>query len=410
MWSGVVSADGETTGRERPAKAYGQGVVCLNDDEPDDRDQGGVMEGPLTDSPFDAVLWDWTNALSVNPLAAAVAAAEKRNMGKSVQVVFETVFTDDGHPFDHIRPRGVLTDDRRVVGSVELLRLTDPDGQWVLAAFPTRHEGVFHLVSGLPMTSPRAKRVERWVTRARRVSRCFLNHEDFASIGDRLSEFGNVEVVKLAARVVKDGSSINRGFPIRAGSLRPSHHDEIAEVEGLGATVRTLTLYVSDVLHVHLRRVAGATYYSGDFELFQEQVLTRLEDATATRRKLLTGRQRTNSTDQARPVTVMLGDPLMVTPEDTAHILDAVRAMTDVSMAVFHRNPYLHFVVTDEFDGSNFDVMVTREDAIDIYPGFRASASALARIAQRLGEHFGAFAITNPIPVERVSVYDLMTG
>jgi phosphoribosylcarboxyaminoimidazole (NCAIR) mutase len=100
----------------------------------------------------------------------------------------------------------------------------------------------------------------------------------------------------------------------------------------------------------------------------------------------------------------------MQSGNETAAILELVQGMADVSMAVFHRNPYLHFTVTDESDGSNFDVMVTRADAIDIFPGYRASATALARVAQRLGERFGALTIGDALPIERVSLDDLVAS
>jgi hypothetical protein len=340
-------------------------------------------------------------------LGAAVRAAVQASDGKATQVTFETVFTADGHPFDHIAPPRQIPQERAAVNGVDFLRLTDADGPWILAAFPTPSGRVWHLVSGLPTTHSRWKKVERWIGRARGVSRCFLNHEDFASIGDRLSEFGAVEVVKITARVVKDGSSINRGFPIRTGSLRPSHLDEIAEIESMGAAVRTITLHVTDTMHIHLRRVAGATFYSGDFTLFEDRVLSRLEEATGARRALLTDRQRRVREQPVRPVTVLLPEPIMNTPEDTAELLDLIQSMTDVSMAVFHRNPYLHLTITDEFDGSNFDVMVTRADAIDVYPGYRASSTALARVTQRFGERFGALSISDTAPTEPVSLHDL---
>jgi len=359
-------------------------------------------------SPLDAVLWAWTSSRHPKDLAEAVNRAVQSNDGKNVQVAFETVFATSGTPFDHLHPRSMREVERSLVNGVEFLKMTDSDGPWTLASFPTRHQGVYHLVSGLPLTHSRWQRVERWVNNARNISRCYLNHDDFSSIGDRLSEFGDVEVVKLAARVVKDGSSINRGFPAREGILRPSHHDEIAEVEGLGATVRTLTLSVAGRLYLHVRRVAGATFYSGDYRLFEEQVLSRLEDATAARRTLLTGRARESIRENSLALRVLLPEPILQDAHDTGDVLAAVRSMTNVTMSIFHRNPYLHLTVTDEFDGSNFDVMVTQPDAIDIYPGYRASATALARVAQRLGERFGAQSIDDAPARRPVSVFELM--
>lgn len=363
-------------------------------------------------SPFDAVLWERADSDQPIVLADARRSAIARNHGKDVQVSFDTVFTSGAHPFETLAPQGMSAWRRRErADGVELLQLEDADGRWVLAAFATAFPGVFHLVSGLPTTHPRSQKVDRWVARAHDVSRCYLDHDDFMAIGDRLSEWGDVEVVKLAARVVKDGSSINRGFPAQGDGLRPSHRDGLAEAENLGAAVRTLTLHVSETMHVHLRRLAGATLYSGIINVFEEQVLARLEQATADRRDLLSGRARQSLDARIRPLSVALPEPLLVTREDTGAVLDAIHKMSNVSMAVFHRNPYLHVVVTDEVDGSNFDVMITRPDAIDIYPGFRASTAALARVTQQFGQRFGALDLAIRTEAsDAPSAYDLIQG
>ena len=359
-------------------------------------------------SVFDKVVWTWSAAGRPFNIAQARNAAISANQGKEVQITFETVFTTAGHPFDVMEPRGIRSVERRSHEGIELLCLEDDEGPWVLVATPTRHEGVFHLISGLPVTHPRSRKVERWLVRTRDVSRCYLNHDDFASIGDRLSEWGNVEVVKVAARVVSDGSSINRGFPVQTNALRPSHRDALVEVEERAAAVRTLTLYVDSVMHVHLRRVAGATLYSGRFDVFREQVLDRLEQSSAERRALLTGRERHSLSSALMPLTVALPQEVLHTREDTATVLNAVRSMPNISMAIFHRNPYLHFVVTDEVDGSNFDVMITRPDAIDVYPGYRATVAAFGRITQQFSERFGALEIRERNAVEPTSIFDLI--
>lgn len=360
---------------------------------------------------FDRIVWDRSSSGARVDVGEARASAITANGGHGVQLTFETVFIADGHPFDVIHPNGMLNVERRVHGDVEVLLVDDAEGRWVLVAMSTVHDGVFHLVSGLPATHSRSKKVERWVARSRDLSRCYLNHDDFTAVGDRLSEWGDVEVVKVAARVAADASSMNRGFPAVMGGLRPSHRQALTEIEDHGASVRTLRLHVEGVLDVHLRRVAGATLYSGQFSLFREQVLQRLENATAQRRALLTGRQRRTLTAAVRPLTVTLPHALMTSREATGTVLEEVRAMPNVSMAVFHRNPYLHFVVTDEIDGSNFDVMVTREDAIDVYPGYRATPAALARITQQLSERFGALDVgERPEQQKVVSLHDLVSG
>jgi len=334
--------------------------------------------------------------------AQACAVSGSRN----TVATFETVFTSEGHPFDSIRPRGVASVERVESGPNVFLHLRDHEGQWVVGAFPTQFPGVFELASGLPATHRQWRNVSNWVAASSTVSRCYLDHDDFSAIGDRLSEFGDVEVVRMSARKLEDGSAVNRSFKQRENRLRPSHLDLIEETEDFGASVRTLELMVSSTMHVHVRRLAGATLYSGDFGVFADQVLTRLEEATARRKGLLSGRAR-RPQQTVRPVSVFLPLEMLNTPAETGELLTITKSLPDVSVAVFHRNPYLHFAATDERDGSNFDVMVTRPDRIDLYPGYRASATALARVAQYLGEWLGAVAIADPPPVEPVSLDDL---
>jgi hypothetical protein len=341
-------------------------------------------------------------------LTQAMRDATRLNDDRPVQVTVETVFTSGKNPLAELSPSGSIESEFIGRTDASFLRLTDAEGPWILASLPTRHPDVFHIVSGVPRTHGRWAKVERWMARARDVSRCFLNHRDFVAIGDRLNEFGAVEVIKVAARMVKDDSSVNRGFPVRESSRRPTHREEIDEMEGLGAYVRTITLQVSEVLQLHLRRSAGATYYSGDFRLFANEVLPRLEDAAAARRDLLSGRARSRAAEPVEALTVQLGVATFESADDTGDILSLLSSMPDLSVAVFHRNPYLHFTVTDEHDGSNFDVLITRSDAVDIYPGFRATTAALARVSQRIGERFGATQIASAAAAEPISIYELV--
>jgi hypothetical protein len=165
---------------------------------------------------------------------------------------------------------------------------------------------------------------------------------------------------------------------------------------------------VADTLDIHLRRVAGATFYGGHYPTFRDIVLRRLAAAAAARRDLLSGRERKSADEKPRPLTIALPESFLKNAEDTGDVLDAIGEIADVTLAVFHRNPYLHFAVSDEIDGSNFDVLVTREDAIDIYPGFRSTPASLARVSQKLGEVFGAVTIEERPQSAPVSVYDLV--
>lgn len=355
---------------------------------------------------LDEVLSAWTTVDRFASFAHVVDKATLSNKNRPPHIAFETVWVSDGHPFDHLSAQAVTDGERRTVGDVHILQLADDEGSWQIVALPTAHDGVFHLAGGIPTTHSRWQKLVRWVERARDISRCFLNHRDFRAVGERLRSLGEVEVVHVTGRSNVDQSSYFRGFKPLAGSLRPAPEDLIDEFERNSAYLRSWTLRVGDELNFHLRRVAGATFYSGRFRLFEDQVLDPLADAAAIRRKLLTGRARKRAVPVV-PLSIVLGTDMFTSREDTGQLVEFAQSMTDMSMAVFHRNPYLHFVLTDENDGSNFDVMVTVPDVVNVYPGFRASPASLARVTGRIAEAFGATRIEQAPPPKPVRLADL---
>ena len=144
-----------------------------------------------------------------------------------------------------------------------------------------------------PTTDPRWRKVERWIANASPlVMPVLLNQHDFADIGTALSEHGEVGVSRMTARRRADLSSVSRRWPARSGSLRPAHHEVKADSEAEGGSVRTLILHVADALSLHLRRLAGGTYYTGDSNIIDRLVPGRLATAGSRRRDLRSGRAR----------------------------------------------------------------------------------------------------------------------
>lgn len=329
-------------------------------------------------------------------------------------VTVETLIADQAPPLETLAAL-LPNAEAKQAGMVALLRIDHADGPFVISAWPTAFEGVFHLVGSVPSTDPRWQKVERLISRATPwLVPCFLNHGDFADVGTALSEHGDVEVSRLTARRRADVSSLTRGWQQRSGVARPNHLQAISDAEAEGASVRTLTLQVGSaeapVLSVHLRRMAGATYYGGDFSVFVRTVLGRLATAAARRAALLNGRQRAVRQPLPAPISIRLPNASLTNAEATADVVREVARQSAIGVAVLHRNPYLHMVVTDYTDGSNFDVTVTTSDSIQVFPGFRASMGALARLTQRLGERFGALEIAEAHQEPAVSLDDLVAN
>lgn len=349
-------------------------------------------EAPERLPAFDELVWrNAAGEANSRPLKWLVEASREV---ERAHVTVETVIAVDENPLGVFHERLRTPTELRTRARAAALKVLDHRGPYVLSAWPDEAAGVYHLVGSLATTDSRWNRITNLLSHgAGDVFPCFLDHKDFQALGSALSEFGTVEVGRLTARKRMDWSSWNRGWSADTGLVRPNHMAAIAEAENVGAVVRTMTLHVANALDVHIRRISGATYYSGDFAIFEKVVMRRLANSARQRLALLRGRERSVESDDLRPIQIKLADDQLRDAEATGMVLEFLQKQRSVGVAVLHRNPYFHAVVTDFSDGSNFDVLVTDSDSLEIFPGFRASLRSLGQLAQGLSERFGAVEI-----------------
>jgi hypothetical protein len=356
-------------------------------------------------SAFDRALWEYP----------AEGASERRVFQHLVEefesplnawVLLVDAATKATPPLDRLgQMYGVV--ETRWLGRSLLYHVADGMTPHVVAAVPSSHENVMLLASSLSASDDRWRRLRRWVTKSvHALSPVYLNEADLVALGDALAEIAPVSASRLTARNLVDGSSYTRGWPERRKRPRPSHREVLSEAQKLA--VRTLTLHVGSRLLVQLRREAGATYYSGDFELFDNIVLQDLEDAAAHRVELLKGRERKRDAPVLRPLSVRTRASTFANPEAVAELLYVLEHQPATGVAVFHRNPYLHVAVTDYADGSNFDVFVNRADELVVIPGYSATVGSLARLTDAVGEKFAAVSVDESTPVSAPALSDLL--
>ena len=288
----------------------------------------------------------------------------------------------------------------RRVGDSHVLSISDRRGEF-LVMLVSVGGGVWHIASFVPATDPRWN-VIRWAGSFsnHRLAPIYLNEEDFLRIGDRLAEFGDLTVSRLTARKLTDGSSLSRGWPQDLGG--PSLREAIEEASG--CSVRTLLITVSNTMRVHLRRNGGATFQAGDFNVFVEVVLGALAGAGERRFALLAERSREIGQPLRRPLAVRFRGSKLREPFTTASLADAIQRQQPFGVAVLHGNPYIHLVVTDYVDGSNFNVFVAEDDEVRIVPGFRATVPSLARLTDAIGDRLGAETIEEAHSVPAVTL------
>jgi hypothetical protein len=294
-------------------------------------------------------------------------------------------------------------------GRVGAMLVNDDVGDsFVVTSWPDARSEIYHLAATVPATDRRWLRFGRWLaSSAPRVIPVYLDRGDFEGFVSVLAEHGEVDASRLTGRYRSDQSSYSRGWP-NPKSARAALEEIADEVQ-----LRTMTLSVLSVpeaeilLRVHLRRAAGATFYSGDFDLFQSVVLERLAAAASRRVQLFRNRFRTLEHRAVRPIEVKVGVARFDGSVTIVDFLERVSRYSFSDTAVLHRNPYVQVALTDYLDGSNFDLFVTAVDRITIYPGYQATVSALVRLTDFLSEEFEADGVADVATTSPAALEDL---
>lgn len=356
-------------------------------------------------STFDAFLWSAPDA-DLDALSLAGLGGFATTAGAPMpQISVATALTAHPDPFAVIAERGTGIVGHRATRWGGLLRGRLGDRDYVVLLWA--NEGLVLFVGAPPYTDTRWRRVEdSWIPAAAPyLSGLVLGRQAFEDVGRALHQLGVVGISRLSARVVSDGSSYTRGWPDSSQSLRGAL-DEAAK----GMTLSTLSLSVGTKLSIHLRRNAGMTYYNGDWPLFCEEVIGRVTAAAQDRRGLLSGHDRADGAPLERTLVMKLAGSTLGREEVRAGLLSTVKGLRDMRVAVLHRNPYLHILVSDHLDGSSFDVFVTDDDALQVLPGHHATLGALGRVTDALAKTLGMQELLAEAASDEISEEDLLAA
>lgn len=343
---------------------------------------------PLELNAFDDWLWNLTEEdLRELRLPTLQRAAVQAGVDLP-QLTVLTVISDAEDPLQLFTSRATGVQAVKTSGHVGLIAAHLAGRDHVVAVWPAG-DHVFHIASTPPLTDDAWKRVEEgWMNAAAPdLAPVILNRAEFEAIGDVLAEHGSIEVARMTARVLRDHSSYTRGWPSIPGQARPTHQDALRETESM--IVRTITLDVAGVMRLQVRRSSGASFYSGSFHAFSSIVLQRLANAAKERRVMLADRDRAPR-EPVREVLSMSIDTLNLDDPTVRELLfETVAHVKGLQVATLHDNPYLHLLVTDFLNGTNFDVLVTDSHAVEIIPGLESSVGSLARVTDALGDALG---------------------
>lgn len=335
---------------------------------------------------FDEALWSADQAVLDDLRIEDLAKVAHQSGMQMPQMAVATALSTGDRPLQHLVERGVGIVDAREAAWGGLIRAVNKGAPYVVLLW-LNDDGVAFFLGATAYTDTRWRRVEQsWLRNAApQLVGASLAGGAFLETARALSTVGPVHVSRLAAVVDDDASSYNRGWR-EGGQTLAGAMEEIND----GMTVHKLQLVIGDgQLALHLRRNGGASYYSGEWTLFAEHVIGRLAHAARNRRDLLDRPRRKPDAVARETLVLSLGGHRLAESATRTELLDSMRSLRGVRIAVFHRNPYLHLLVSDHLDGSTFDLFVTDDHDLQLIPGPYASVSALGRVTDALSVDLG---------------------
>lgn len=362
-----------------------------------------------TEHPFDARLREAAKSGERLPSLGDLMAETVARTG-SDHVVVNAVVSDGNEPasiLSEVAGDSCMWSER--VDDVAILQFEHRSRPFVVSLWPTPSDGVWLVVSTVRFTSKEWRKVERWLQRAApQLTPVYLPHDGLASLCERLSRFGDVRVSKITG-TLPGGTSDQRGYRDDPYLHRPSYSEALSEFEP-GGSAKTMQVTVGDELALHIRRRAGLTYKGGDPHLFANAALKQLAGLSADAVHVFRDRERKVRAPMPKPVAIDVPDGQFAKPDHLHSFVARLDRISDVGVAVLHGNPYLHVIITDYRDGSNFDLFITDDHQIRLYPGFRTSVGSLTRFADSLSEILPAMDVHEAGPKQGLTREDFLVG
>ncbi len=220
-----------------------------------------------------------------------------------------------------------------------------------------------------------------------RVARIDLSSEDLRRILEQVEKRTNGNIIVKKAVLYSHQEEGEIDF-----KKKPLHDVfNAAENQDMYVDKIEYVLYQKNmaVLHAFASRDGILYYNGGDVRNISAYFLKALSDVVSGRVALLSDRERKTGGEAAlRPVEIVYRRSVFTSREDNQKLITALSNMQLGGVAVMHRNPYAHAVVLDFYDGSTFDVVVTRPDRLMIVPGFKSSFHSLMRLCEQVFRDF----------------------
>lgn len=138
----------------------------------------------------------------------------------------------------------------------------------------------------------------------------------------------------------------------------------------------------------YIARGGQTRYIEGAGRIFFNYLIDGTASLLSEKGDIFQDRSREFGTREADPIKIEYEEGAIVGVEENMRLIRTLDGMSNSSLTVYHKNPYLHASVMDFDDGSSLDVFLTSDEEIAIVPGFRASRHTLSRVCEQILEGF----------------------
>lgn len=255
-------------------------------------------------------------------------------------------------------------------------------------------DGIRHFISSLP--SP--------------LSKSYISTEEMRSLCDTISErHGSDILVKTA--VIKSPSKKTELQYDKTGDTRYFelfNSEKVAEKDYFVDKLEFSLPTKDDGFRSYISRDGESRYLSGPSSIYFNYILPQFASTLSDNARVFEDKSREYGTRDANSIAISYSDGELQGTDQNIRLIDALEGLSNYSVTVYHKNPYMHASVLDYSDGSSADVFLTTDSRISIVPGFNASKKSLTQITEQINRQFKEGDVSDSPESER-SAEDIFT-
>lgn len=217
------------------------------------------------------------------------------------------------------------------------------------------------------------------------LSTSYLSTDELRRLFDHLDRRadGSVIITKAVVKSPSEKTEI---------TYRDSkHHEVFNEAQDDDYFVDKIQFEIRSGRHEfqgYIARGGQTRYIEGDGRIFFNYLVGGAASLLSEKGSLFKDRSREFGTREADPIRIEYEEDSIVGVEENMRLIRTLDGISNSSLTVFHKNPYLHASLMDFDDGSSLDVFLTSESEVAIVPGFKASRHTLSRVCEQIIEGF----------------------